>query len=355
MTESAAEKDGMERARLRCEPILPRVDRNRRRLTAFLIAYVTLSSVLVATALVGGVYLAMALVAIRVGGSAAAAPLAWFTIRLPIFIGVTWIACAIAFGLWCLRVMGRPETALLERLNAVRADRGQYQRAKSCLHDAAIAAGMPLPRLAIIADGSLNAFVVARTPTTACVGITDGLFEALTADELRCVFAHLVARIRDGSARTATVLADIFDAAAAAGRTGDLLMEENSVDEGDGIGSAYAKQVFSPAIVVYGTTRLCLALTAMIILPGYQRAQAVTAECADSEGMLLAKDPRGMIQALEKVLPADNRPGDVMGPRFREDIFGALFFAWPTWSFADDPELVRIARLREVLGAEGAA
>lgn len=348
MRVSAVSSMNREHAFARFEPLPQRVERNRRRLWLFLSCYVMLSSVLVAVSLVSGVYLAVLLVAVRARSYVLLDFVGVFTERFPGIVAVTWVACVPFFVTWCLIAVLRPEDALLCRLRAIPVPTGDYRQAKSMLHDAAIASGMAVPCLALIPDDSVNAFVTARGKETASVGVTSGLLDKLTPDELRAVFAHLIARVGDGSARSATVIAELFDAASESGRIGDRLLEEGSES------ALILNTLLSPLSLVYLMTRMCLSITALIVLPGYRRAQIVTAECADSEGMLLTRDPGGMLGALEKVLPADNRPGTVSDPRFREDIFGALFFAWPTFSFADDPELTRIERMREVLGAAGA-
>ncbi|TLM70294.1 MAG: hypothetical protein FDZ70_09215 [Actinobacteria bacterium] len=342
----------------RVETLTERVERNRTRLRSFLVTYVVVSSALVALAVVLGVYGTAAYILVR--GSSGYHPdypllraLGWLTRSLPLIFSVTWAASAPGFALWCRRTLRRPESRLLERIRAMPVPTGKCRRAKSALHDVAIAAGISVPRLAYVKDECSNAFVIAHRTGTAWIGVTSGLLDLLTLDELRCVFAHLVARIRDGSAVTATLLAELFDEASTAGKVGDRLLEENAIAEEDDVVRRAFKVTVSPAWAFYGGVRLCLAITAVLVLRGYARSQAVSAECADSEGMLLAKDARGMMGALEKVLPADNRLGGVAIDRMREDIFGALFFAWPVFSFDDDPELVRIRRLREVLGAEG--
>ncbi len=74
------------------------------------------------------------------------------------------------------------------------------------------------------------------------------------------------------------------------------------------------------------------------------------AEKADAEGMLLLKDPRSMLHAIENVLERDNHVPTA------GDAYSQLFFCWAGFGFApeQDPEMRRVARLRETLGAEGA-
>jgi hypothetical protein len=303
---------------------------------------------------VGGLYLGMLLLSLGVRDVEAVAAVLSLAGTVPIAFLVLWALSAPALALWCLGVLRRPETRLIGRLGAIPAPTCAYEAAKSALEDVSIASGTPVARLAIIPDASLNAFVVAHRASAAWIGATSGLLDALSQDELRAVFAHLAARIADGSAATATVMAEFFDAASGAADAGELLVEACTPDTAEGLVAGAFKEAISPLVFVYAVMESTMGLSTSVIVPGYRASQEYTAECADAEGMLLVRDPKAMLGALEKVLPKDNRPGTVQEAKFRDDVFGALFFAWPAFSFADDPELVRIDRLREVLGASGA-
>jgi len=73
------------------------------------------------------------------------------------------------------------------------------------------------------------------------------------------------------------------------------------------------------------------------------------AEKADAEAMLLLKDPAEMLAGLSRVLEVNNTVPGAM------EAYSMLFFCWAGFGYApeDDPEMVRVGRLREVLGAEG--
>lgn len=334
----------------RFEPLPERIERNRRRLRAYLILFVTLSSFLVALSLVMGSYLTLLLFALRMRIDGLLDALWWFTVNLPMVIALSWAGIVPLFTIWCARTVRAGEIGVLSALKAVPVPTGEMGTVKSALHDAVIASGLKMPRLAVIDDDAVNAFVVAHDQSTGWIGVTAGLARRLDVDELRCVLAHLVARLQDGSARTSTVLAELFAGASGVATAGDHLLDMCTEEPDDGVFESTAKTIVTPVMIFYSITRWCLSISALVIQRGYRRHQALTAEYADSMGMLLTRDPGGMMGALEKVLPADNRPGTVWDVRFREDIFGALFFAWPTYSFHDDPELVRIRRMREVLG-----
>ncbi|HEY3143296.1 MAG TPA: M48 family metalloprotease [Acidimicrobiales bacterium] len=57
-------------------------------------------------------------------------------------------------------------------------------------------AGVPLPRLGIIDDGTPNAFAFGRTPSSAHVWVSRGLLERLDEDELDAVISHELGHVK---------------------------------------------------------------------------------------------------------------------------------------------------------------
>jgi heat shock protein HtpX len=83
---------------------------------------------------------------------------------------------------------------------ATRAD-PLLRRLWNTTEEAALAAGLPMPRVFVIEDQALNAFAVGIKPRTAGVAATRGLLEALDREELAAVMAHEVAHIAQGDTR----------------------------------------------------------------------------------------------------------------------------------------------------------
>ena len=67
---------------------------------------------------------------------------------------------------------------------------------KNLLDGLAIASGLPPPRVAVIDDPAPNSFGVGTRPSNTVVGITTGLADRLSRDELEAVLAYEVSRIR---------------------------------------------------------------------------------------------------------------------------------------------------------------
>ena len=85
---------------------------------------------------------------------------------------------------------------MLAETGAVIADPAAYVQLRNLLEGVAIAGGIPVPRFAVIDDPAPNSFGVGTRPTSTILGVTTGLSEQLTRDELEAVLAYEVSRIR---------------------------------------------------------------------------------------------------------------------------------------------------------------
>jgi len=63
--------------------------------------------------------------------------------------------------------------------------------------DLAQKAGLPMPRVYIIPNGSPNAFATGRDPQHAVVAVTQGLLQLLKPEEIKGVLAHELAHVRN--------------------------------------------------------------------------------------------------------------------------------------------------------------
>lgn len=329
----------------RREPLWTRIERNGPKLVLYLGAFV------IALAAAAEVVIVLP-VAVAVWWSylTSDVPDAPFA---PIMIwgGVLFVALGVVGALVASR---RSERSILAQLQAVRVPVGELPETKSALHDMSLAVGMRYPPPLYVLDScALNAFVVGRTPERAAVGVTTGLLKVLTPDEQRAVFANLLTRLADGDVLIATIVSSLMSPAwmwrrhdlqrdddpetAAAMLAGQRPMGTTQ-DANQGLGVVFVLFFWTLAIFV-----------TEFLYYGHMQQQILTAEAADSKGMLLLKEPRAMLSALQKVLPGDNSialAGAGMAP---------LFFAWTGDAYVDerDPEVRRVGRMREVLGPEG--
>ena len=76
-------------------------------------------------------------------------------------------------------------------------------------------AGLPVPRLYLIASEQPNAFATGRSPNTAAVAVTEGLIRSLPREQVRGVLAHELAHVKNRDVLVTTVAAMIGAAIAA--------------------------------------------------------------------------------------------------------------------------------------------
>lgn len=332
----------------RVEPLWDRVDANRIRLAAFVCMFVAVS--VAGFDLFVAAPLTLLFVTVSFGDAApGAAAMAFWAILIPVSIAYG----AVASG-WAVYTLLRSEKWLLNRLGATLIPKGEQLDTKMALKDMALAAGLPVaPALYLIDTRSTNAFIFAARRRRAVVGVTTGFLTKLPVDERRAVFANLIARLKSGDTITSTGVTalmwpvqawrtsrqqsdnDAIDLEMISGPVGRAVREER-----DDLGGVLPFIIFGAGF----------ALLSELVAATHRRSQLSTAEKADAEGMLLLKDPQSMLGALSHCVELDN-----LVPSAGE-AFSELFYCWTGVSTndEDDPEWLRVARLREVLGVDGA-
>ncbi len=333
--------------RHRLETLWARIERNGPKLAVYLTAFV----------------LAWALGAEIVVVLPLAVLVWWVNLRHDVptpFLGIlVWGGAAlVAIGAaWAAAASTRSERSLLAKLGARRVAVGELPETKRALHDMAIAVGLPFPPpLYVLETWALNAFVVGKRPERAAVGVTRGLLAHLTGDEQRAVFANLLTRLRGGDVLVATVVSSLMSPewvwrrAAVSGEQDEA--SRALVEAARSSGSGYSGRDSGAGGLAYlFAVWVLAAFVTEFLYFGQMQQQILVSEAADAKGMMLLKEPRAMLSALRKVLPEDNavpNSGAALAP---------LFFAWTGDAYCDerDPEMRRVSRLREVLGAEGMA
>jgi Zn-dependent protease with chaperone function len=344
--------EGVRRERI--EPLWARVDRNRVKFALLVAAY--LASIAASAALLAAVAASLlGLIFLRSPTLVAA-----YYSNLGLVVRTAALLALLAGSVWVAIALTRSEKRLLRKLGAVLTPTGSHTTTKLALKDMALAAGFAhAPPLWVIPDCTrVNAFAVGRTLRTAVMGVTQGFAERLSPEDQRAAFANLMARLTNGDVRWATAVSSLVgpiwklreddlrrdsdDSMTSHGGTDATELQASGMSRsGDAMAGAVLYLVLYAFIIVI--TELLLA--------GHQRSTMLTAEKADAEGMLLLKDPREMLRALETVLQADNTVPSA------GEAHSALFYCWAGFGYApeDDPEFARLARLREVLGAEGFA
>ncbi|MHB1135602.1 MAG: M48 family metalloprotease [Coriobacteriia bacterium] len=268
--------------------------------------------------------------------------------------GAGFVLALVATTAWSLYRLGSSELRLLDRLGARIVPGGSLLDTKSTLRDMSLAAGLPrVPQLYVIDTPGVNAFVLGRSIERVRIGVTSGLLERIDTDCQRAVFANLIARVVTLDTLWATAVSALVGPIWKM-RERDFQRDPRFTDDREsGTGQISRARTRDAAMTFLGSFfAYGLAVIVTELLAWYHREAAWTAaEKNDAEGMLLLRDPRSMLRAIEQVLERNNHVPAA------GDAYSQLFFCWAGFGFApeDDPEMRRIARLREALGAEGAA
>lgn len=164
----------------------------------------------------------------------------------------------------------------------------------------AIAAGVPMPKLYIIADPAPNAFATGRKPQTASIAVTAGLLGKLNRDELQGVIAHEMSHI---------LHRDILFVTIAGIMLGSIVLLSNILARGMFYGSAGSRRRYSGGSRGGGQAQIILMLIALIAavlapLMAYLLYFALSRKreyLADAGSARLTRYPEGLAGALEKI------------------------------------------------------
>jgi hypothetical protein len=333
----------------RTEPLSVRVERNRWKFVGFLVAFmvsvVAFFTVLaVLTIWLAALTLVFGTRSYELATHEFFGNVGEYALRVAAVVGILTIG-------WMVWELSRAEHILVKRLAARVAPPDTLRPTKRVLHDMMLAAGLKRqPRLYILDYPSkVNAFVIGRSLDKAVFGVTRGFAERLTPDEQRAVFSNLMARARALDTLWATAVSVLMGPV--------WRFREYGITRGnDAIDADSARRlqaVVSETNHFWLLPWFLLYFAAIFVTEalsyGHQKTAWLTGEVADAEGMLLLKDPRSALRALERVLAYDNHVPTA------GDAYSQIFYCWAGFGFApeDDPEMARVQRLREVLGVEG--
>ena len=158
------------------------------------------------------------------------------------------------------------------------------------VHEITIAAGIPMPKVAIVEDSAPNAFATGRDPEHAVIAFTTGILSVMDREELQGVAAHELAHVanRDTlvaaiAATTAGLIALISDMAMRMAWFGGHNRRNN--DNG------------SPIVAVIGLLAIILApIAALMLKSAISRKREAL---ADVTAVAFTRNPTGLRRALE--------------------------------------------------------
>jgi len=172
------------------------------------------------------------------------------------------------------------------------ADRNKDFNFYTVAENLAMASQIPMPKLYVIDDSAPNAFATGRDPEHGVVCATTGLLEKLNRTELEGVVAHELSHVRNYDTRLMAIVAVLVGMIAL---LADWLLRgswfrDRDREERGNVGAI----LFFVGII--------LAILSPIIAQLIQLAISRRREfLADASGVLLTRQPDGLISALEKI------------------------------------------------------
>ena len=166
------------------------------------------------------------------------------------------------------------------------------------VEDMAMVAQIPMPRVFIIEDSSLNAFATGSNPQNAAVAATSGLLAIMNGEELEAVMGHEVSHIRNYDIRISTIAVALASAITLLSSMAGRMMwwggagRRRSDNDRDGNGLEIIMLIISLLAIVLAP----LAATLVQLAISRQREFL-----ADASSVELTRNPQGMINALRKL------------------------------------------------------
>lgn len=245
-------------------------------------------------------------------------------------VGSYWFSDKIVLALYGARQVSEAEAPMLYRI----------------VHNLAVRARMPMPRLYIIPSESPNAFATGRNPRHAAVAVTEGILRLMNERELTGVLAHELSHVQNRdilissiAATLAGVVMMVADMARWAAIFGGFNRhEEEDRNESGGIIGLIAMSIVAP-------------IAAVIIQMAISRTREYE---ADASGARMSGDPLALASALGKLGTAAERiPLDASPQTSHLFIVNPLSGRSLLRLFSTHPPLEeRIARLRRMAGQQ---
>jgi heat shock protein HtpX len=210
-----------------------------------------------------------------------------FVFSLLLNFGSYWFSDKIVLAMYRARQVNEAEAPELYRI----------------VHNIALRAHLPMPRIYMIPSDSPNAFATGRNPEHAVVAVTEGILRIMNREELEGVLAHELSHVGNR---------DILISSVAASLAGAIMMLANMArfaaffggvgrdrdNEGGGIVGLLFMSILAP-------------IAALLIQMAISRSREYM---ADSTGAKILSNPLGLASALEKldrakeIAPMEARP-----------------------------------------------
>ena len=170
-----------------------------------------------------------------------------------------------------------------------------YLELHRIIENLSITAGLPKPRIYVIADPAPNAFATGRDPKHAAVAVTTGLLEKLNKTELEGVISHELSHVGNYDIRLMTIVVVLVGVVALAS---DFFLRYLWWGGGRSRRSEGGGQLQLILFIVGIVLAILAPIAAVLIQLAISRKREYL---ADATGALLTRYPEGLASALEKI------------------------------------------------------
>lgn len=166
----------------------------------------------------------------------------------------------------------------------------EYPELNNIVENLAITAGLPKPKLYVIADGAPNAFATGRNKEHAAVAVTTGLMQMMNRSELEGVIAHELSHIGNRDMLVSTVAVVLVGFVTL---VSDFFLRSTLLGGGDNDRNK------NPILMLVAVAFIVLSpIVATLIQLAISRKREFL---ADASGALLTRYPEGLASALQKI------------------------------------------------------
>jgi len=191
------------------------------------------------------------------------------------------------------------DSIALTLAHAVPVKRGQQPVYLAAVENLSRVARIPTPKAYLIPSHALNAFATGRDPNHAAIVVTAGLLTKLNRTELEGVIAHELSHIKNYDTRLMTIVAILVGSVATLLNWGWRMSAF-----GGGERDREREGRSSAVLMVLGIIFLILApLVAKLIQLAISRRREFY---ADASGVMLTRQPSGLISALKKIAASED-------------------------------------------------
>lgn len=268
--------------------------------------------------------------------TAVSAWLSWVTDN--IWVGVSVLGFICVFTLVQYFTAARMAMGLA---GGVRIDKDTHPKLWRTVENLAISEGMPMPKVYIIPDDSINAMAIGRDPWHAHVGATEGLLKITEKYELEGVMAHEMAHIKNYDTRVKVIVFGLVGAFSALAQFCWLfifgIFGSSRGGQQRNRGAFLTVLMFPLGFVLFFIGIVAWLISAIIgplVMNGVSRQREYL---ADATGALMTRHPEGLMSVLDKMEHFSNMPvrrnkataAMYFGNPFRRGLFARLLSSHP--------------------------